>query len=346
MGVRRARGALPPMAGALSDYAWFQGRQSANGAYRPIGLKRPNPIGLHELFGSVEEIVLDPFRLNNLGRLHGQVGGFVTRGGSIETPASELRSALRAEWPFFDATNGSATAFTSFGLRPVISAPVNVSLGQTTKIRDLWQERASADPTAAAEPLAVLDDLAERETDKRLLEQLAFVRSEILADRRTREEAATRALRLSILNGAVIMRWLRQEHGAVRRLTTVIQTLNRIQEDQRRHVAEIDEPDVKAHRQGEIGQRERQLAQQRDLLARSQSNFELAASTYLAALIDIDENHSNERVRDEASRLIVELDERGQARLAPAVERFVTNIERRDDAPTLSRDAMLSHALF
>lgn len=338
------RSALPPMATRLEDHAWFQGRSSANGAYRPMGLKRPNPLGLHEMFGSVEELVLDPFRLNNLGRLHGQIGGFVSRGGSIETPAEELRSALRTEWPFFNAADGRATRFESFGLRPVISAPVNTSLARTTLIRDLWIEGAAAEPGSAADPLAVLDALNDRHTDKRLLEELAFIRGEIVSDRRARDEAAARALRLSLLNGAVVMRWLRQESAQRRRLDEVIGSTQRLLETYRDRLAETDEAS-RATYQSQVRKFEEELARHQASLERTASNVDLSASAYLTALIDLDETHPDDVVRDQASRLILELAERGQERMAPSVERFVENIARRGAEPGRPREALLDDAL-
>jgi L-lysine 2,3-aminomutase len=121
--------------------------------------------------------------------------------------------------------------------------------------------------------------------------------------------------------------------------------LERILANEQASLGELEDPEAKAHRRAEIAQRERQLNEQRDRLEQSRSNFELAASAYLAALIEIDEDHPSDVVRDQASRLIVELDERGQERLAPAVELFVANIERRDADTALGRDAMLRHAL-
>ena len=59
----------------------------------------PNPLGLYDMLGNVEQWVLDPYRLNRVGRLQGMPGGLVARGGSYATPIEELRTSMRAEIP-------------------------------------------------------------------------------------------------------------------------------------------------------------------------------------------------------------------------------------------------------
>ncbi|NVN38350.1 SUMF1/EgtB/PvdO family nonheme iron enzyme [Komagataeibacter swingsii] len=50
------------------------------GALQPVGTLKPNPLGLYDILGEVDQIMLDPYRLNRVGRLHGQVGGVLLRG--------------------------------------------------------------------------------------------------------------------------------------------------------------------------------------------------------------------------------------------------------------------------
>lgn len=326
------RAALPPMQEGVSAHAWHEGRRSANGAYRPIGLKKPNPLGLHGMFGGVEEIMLEPFRMNRLGRLHGQIGGFVTRGGSIETPAEELRSALRTEWPFFNVTDGKATAFESFGLRPVISVPVNTSLSRSTRYRERWLESASAAPDDPGDPLAVLDALTERQSDRKLLQELGYVRGQIVADRSARVAASERALRLSLLNGAVLIRWIRQEHNALARNRAVLEVILDA-------IAHPEETGAELPRY----QRQKPVIEQKIVTA--QENLDLAGSAYLTALIAIDDSHDAETVADQAAQLVLELEERGQGGLAGAVERFRDGVALRDARPGSTPAALLDDAL-
>src|SRR5690606_2360169 len=66
-----------PMRGGMNDYEGYAGSQSSNGAVQLMGRLEPNPLGLHDILGNVDEMILEPFRLNKLDRQHGQAGGFV-----------------------------------------------------------------------------------------------------------------------------------------------------------------------------------------------------------------------------------------------------------------------------
>ena len=84
----------------LGDYAWFKGNTRAAGeAYaHAVGMKKPNPMGLHDMHGNVYEWCSDCYdRL--LGRI-APVGPEgckyrVLRGGSWENEPLKCRSAYR-----------------------------------------------------------------------------------------------------------------------------------------------------------------------------------------------------------------------------------------------------------
>ncbi len=84
--------ALPYPQGKLNRYAWHLG--NAKHKVRPIGLRKPNPLGLHDMHGNVQEVVDGRF-LPEIWQ--GQPGGVPVRGGSVSTPAQALRSSLRSE---------------------------------------------------------------------------------------------------------------------------------------------------------------------------------------------------------------------------------------------------------
>ncbi|WP_268946853.1 SUMF1/EgtB/PvdO family nonheme iron enzyme, partial [Pseudomonas syringae] len=92
-----------PMPEGLNAYEWFAGTQSSNGQLQLAGLLKPNPLGLLDMLGNVDEMMLEPFRLNKLDRQHGQAGGYVVRGGDYRTAQGELRSSLRKERNYYDA---------------------------------------------------------------------------------------------------------------------------------------------------------------------------------------------------------------------------------------------------
>ena len=115
-------------ASKLGDYAWFA--DNANDSYQPIGKKKPNAWGLHDMHGNVSEWVLDSFDPEfyenspsknpvNLAPKTPEENPFeetefwpnkiyerIVRGGSYVNSADELRSAKRfysnPEWKVQD----------------------------------------------------------------------------------------------------------------------------------------------------------------------------------------------------------------------------------------------------
>ena len=116
------RARLFPMEGGFESYVWHAGQSSCNGNVRPSGLKKPNPAGLYDVLGNVEEIIFEPFRLNAGGRLHGQAGGFITRGGSCLTPSADITTAFRNEHDYFSGTKRAANVPPATGFRVAVAA--------------------------------------------------------------------------------------------------------------------------------------------------------------------------------------------------------------------------------
>lgn len=85
----------------LRDHGWFL--DNSDDRYQKVGLKKPNPFGLHDMHGNVaewvldgyepypaaQELVVDPVHRNHRPYRH------VVRGGSYRHPAHEARSAAR-----------------------------------------------------------------------------------------------------------------------------------------------------------------------------------------------------------------------------------------------------------
>lgn len=113
---------LPKIDGELNDYAAFAGPQSANGKLAIIGSRKPNNLGIFDLLGNANEMMFDTFRATRTGRLHGQAGGFIVRGGSFLTSESEISSAFRKERAFY--VNGKENVSRDASTRFVLSANV------------------------------------------------------------------------------------------------------------------------------------------------------------------------------------------------------------------------------
>ncbi len=217
-----------PMPEGLGKYAWFAGTQSANGKPQLTGLLQPNPLGLFDVLGNLDEIVFEPFRLNKLSRAHGAAGGFVVRGGNFLTAAEDIRSAARAEVPFFD--DAGPRRAKSTGFRVVVSAPVLGSAAQLQAARAAWGKLGASSATdegglgkKADDPLVELAQLAKAAPTPELksrLEQLqAGLRANIAARDELRDRAAKTALRL----GAFLGRKLKDDAQAVDALAKLVE---------------------------------------------------------------------------------------------------------------------------
>ena len=97
----------------LDAHGWFydNSEKDGEGAYREVGLKKPNPWGLHDMHGNVGEWVIDAYDAKWYEKLAGKGGKVnwkdainwpakqyprVIRGGGWNSEAEETRSASRA----------------------------------------------------------------------------------------------------------------------------------------------------------------------------------------------------------------------------------------------------------
>ena len=98
----------------LADYAWFDA--NSNGKYQKVGTKKPNPWGLYDMHGNVDEWTLDQYDESGYGE-NGELAlnpwnkatepyPHVARGGGWADPASRLRCGARLasdpSWKFQD----------------------------------------------------------------------------------------------------------------------------------------------------------------------------------------------------------------------------------------------------
>ncbi len=150
-------GNLPPMDGALSEYAWHQGAQSAAGHLNIGGRLKPNALGIYDMLGNVQEMILEPFHAVRTGRMHGQSGGFATRGGSYLTPASAISSALRTEKAYFN--NGKELTAKDVGYRLVIGTLVANDASEVKDLNSEISNLGTSDTTGKADG-AQLDNIS------------------------------------------------------------------------------------------------------------------------------------------------------------------------------------------
>ena len=194
-----------PMPDGTSRYAWFQGPRSAAGRAQPVGMLEPNPLGLHDILGNVGEMVLEPFRAVRVGRLHGQAGGVVVKGGDFRTPESALRSSLRIEIPPYDATDGQPTRLASVGFRVVLASHVTTSLRRAEALNRAFEAESRASGTEAENARRQIAALREG-AEPRLRQGLDRLEAGLMAAERQRLEQERAGIRAQLEGAAVLAR--------------------------------------------------------------------------------------------------------------------------------------------
>jgi formylglycine-generating enzyme required for sulfatase activity len=203
---------FPTPDGGLGAYAWFAGAQSSNGKLQLAGLLKPNPVGLHDILGNVDEMLFEPFRLNKLDRQHGQAGGYILRGGNFRTTQAELRTALRSEQPYYANSSVEQTKLKTSGIRLVMVAPTLTSRDRIKEIEGQWKKLGDTSDVDAveknqpikADPVEEIGNIADSVKDNELKQQLEKLRSDLRAHTQARDEQRDQAIRSELQLGAFL----------------------------------------------------------------------------------------------------------------------------------------------
>lgn len=318
-----------PMEGGLDDHAWHAG--VSRGRARPVGVRRANPLGLHDIYGNAEELTLGLFRANAAGRPHGQAGGLVVRGGSYLSSSEQLGSAQRAEWPMYRTSDGRATAEETFGVRLALSAHVAVDDARAAELANSWASAVSAEPGAVDDPLETLDEAISDETDQRRLASLQAARRSLLQERKRSEEVELEALRANLTSGAVLVSIIRQTSDDIARF-------ERVREEALAGLEEFDEGDRRETLEGYLALAERELEDLGPSLDDALAAYGQALESF-ASVSDLD---LMRRARD---RLLGEMAARGRTRLRNLVEEFLSDIETYRQDPGIPLESLLRMAI-
>jgi len=209
------RGRMFPMDGALETYVQHYGAASCNGKVQPIGGLKPNPLGLFDVVGNVSELTQDAFRLNAGGRLHGEAGGYVARGGSCQTPAELVATSLREEQHIVDLKRKSLLRPEFSGMRLVISGATLSSERRINELREDFEALGELSPADAAEKTQRILDAIKDEKTKQLVLDL---KTEYDRELTHRAQVEARAARSMLTSGAILVRDYRQDINEMRRL--------------------------------------------------------------------------------------------------------------------------------
>ena len=187
------------------DHYILAGSRAAEGRVGQVGQRLPNPLGLYDMLGNAGQMTLEPYRLNRVGRPHGQAGGIVVRGGNytMSNPGS-LHTAMRDEIAPYDATTGEPTRLPMMGLRLALSATAVGDLPEVERARAAFAEVSGARQQAADDPRATLASIREQTTDAGLQQRLDRLSARLASDQRERTDAASVAL-LAQLEAGVLL---------------------------------------------------------------------------------------------------------------------------------------------
>ena len=166
------------------------------------------------MLGNLQEIVFDPFRLNSHGSLHGQYGGFVTKGGSCRTPLEQMATGMRVEQPHF--SNSGEFRPVATGFRIVLSAAIQTSAERIAKLDGDWEDKQAT--RTGSDPATDLIRISEQKKYDKEREELERVAAEVRAELAERKRIESRSIRSALRSGASHLRMLRKESNDVERV--------------------------------------------------------------------------------------------------------------------------------
>ncbi|SLN48762.1 Formylglycine-generating sulfatase enzyme [Falsiruegeria litorea R37] len=315
--------------GEMRDYAIHQGAGAGRGRLNPVGLRLPNPLGLYDVYGNAEELMLEAFRLNALGRAHGQVGGVVTRGGSVLSDEDQIYSAQRTEYPPFDVRTGRPLRGDSFGARFVISTYVATSEARLSDIRDRWITRAEgAREGEEVDASAMLSGLIEAEPDPHRRGALADLQLELRRNRDQVQTALQQSARSTLLAGTVFAEALIENARGIDNKAANIRMLVTLQRAGRK--SEVFDRQVQKHVS--------EIAEMRHLQQVYLLSYRTALDTLVSDIGTETRNTALDVLREE-------LKLSGQTGLKRDLDRFVTTVEAYEKQPDMQTADLLRQTL-
>ncbi len=344
---------FPMQSGGLAQYAWHQGPGSAAGKLRPVGLLKPNPIGLYDTLGNAGEMVSDFFRLNRRGRLHGQAGGFVIKGGDITLSANQMRTAYRDEVPFYDARTKKAKTQRMLGYRLMISAPVVSSKAQLDKIISEWEHLPAPDvqaerATRERQAFATLASAREVVQDAALKSQLNAALSALEQANTERNDVRDRAVRAILQSGAIIGNKVAADaklaSSIAKALSIAQSAIGRLEEleQQARIQGQGDAADraatAIAKRRNDLARRQRQLNQ-------VEQDRDNTLSSYLDLVFGVADDYSASIVSPQLEALIAGFQSKEFSYLVKPAEVFAAHVDQYRDKRKYNRKTWLRDLL-
>ncbi len=315
---------LFPMPDGMARYVWYAGTQSANGKVQLTGLLQPNPLGLYDMLGNVDEIVLEPFHLSRLDRPHGQVGAFVVRGGNYLTGEQDIRASYRQEVPFYDGDGPRRSKTTGF--RVMVAAPVLTSAERLRAAQSGWGKLGAVsapgngtDAKAADDPLEELALLAKAAADPATKTRLQNLQASLRGNIAARDEQRDRAAKSGLRLGAFLGRKLADDSRAVESLAGLYKA--------RMTGGAADDPRTKSYK---------------EKLDAEQAVLDGNLRYYADSLIHTADDFGQDVLKRQRDILLVELQGMGLGELKPYVERYFSHVAAYQKDKKVARSQWLS----
>ncbi len=299
---------LYPMDGPMTDHVWYGAPESSDFKRQAAGLLKPNPAGLFDILGNAAEMVLDPYRLNKVSRLHGQTGGVTVRGGDFFTPRDAIRTAQRQEMNPFDEKG--PRRLETVGFRLAISAPVVTSKEKLETIQSEWEKLPEVESALTGvdrldDPLEEMAVLIDATRDPAFKERLKDLRTVMRANIATRNEQRNRAAR-NLLRFGVI-------------LAQRILDAERIRFGRER-IFEIIKPQYKPA--------DKTYQDTENNLKEAEAVLETTARHYRDTIVELIRDYPAGIVDSQGKVLNEELSAQGMQALSPVLETFRDHVER------------------
>ncbi|MDS4059229.1 MAG: SUMF1/EgtB/PvdO family nonheme iron enzyme [Candidatus Contendobacter sp.] len=210
--------------GPLSDWAVYQAVAGGSGftaRLMPIGAKKPNPVGLHDMLGNAAEMMLEPFHMvRGSGRFHGATGGFVVKGGNYAEGESALFTGMRREYPFFNE-NGTSRRNETTGFRVVIAA-IAAPTARLQTLFEQWQQDGRianlVDIDNIQDPTQRLDAIIASSQDEKQKKALGTINAELKRTVGLLAEQRKDAVANLIQSAALIAETVSNYHGRLQNL--------------------------------------------------------------------------------------------------------------------------------
>lgn len=250
------------------QYEWFSGTGPSDKIH-PIGRLKPNPLGLFDMLGNVNELTASMYQVEYY---QGRVGGFVTRGGHFRTSEENLKVSIREEQPFYLGTAAKGmrpNKKETMGFRLLLAAPIMTDSATIAKMSKAWEswikssEHGMTPAGTAAKPASVqeagsvrqavgiVQDLradAKNSQNKELQRKLAEVEERLRKASDTRRKADQDSSRI----------WVRLADTTALSLLRNFKRLE-IAEEQLKEAREADDQDYASKLQKRINERKRNI---------------------------------------------------------------------------------------